>query len=65
MPGIFYITAQRKTRIFNKFLEGKKLDPPADFEVQRVALKDLAYAGKMRRHDYFEKLTRLYGISDS
>jgi len=61
---ILYYRPERNPN-FQKFLEGKELNPPADLEYQRTVLKDLAYQGKIRRHEYFEQLTRLYGIKDS
>ncbi|HPS42496.1 MAG TPA: HAD-IA family hydrolase [Anaerolineaceae bacterium] len=53
-----------KSPNFTQFLAEQHLAPVADFEDRRIALKDLAYQGRMPRHKYFEELTRLYGIHD-
>jgi putative hydrolase of the HAD superfamily len=47
---------------FKKYLNGKKLDLDPNFESERRRVKDLAYSGKMRRRDYYEKVLHLYGI---
>jgi len=54
----------KKSPNFTQFLEEQTLAPVPDFETHRIALKDLAYQGRMPRHKYFEELTRLYGIHD-
>ena len=58
---ILYYRPQRNTN-FNKFLEGKSLTQDPDFEAQKQSIKDLAFSGKIKRHDYYEKVLHLYGI---
>jgi putative hydrolase of the HAD superfamily len=53
-----------KSPNFTKFLEGRAISPPPDLHRQHKKIKDLAYQGKMRRHVYFERLVKLYGIQD-
>jgi putative hydrolase of the HAD superfamily len=48
----------------NRFLSNKTLQPHPDFAAEQKRLKDLAFSGKIRRHDYYEKVLRLYGIED-
>lgn len=49
----------------NKFLEGKHLHKHPDFERESERLKDLAFSGRIKRHDYYEKLMRLYGFEST
>jgi len=49
---------------FTRFLESRSVTPPSDIYQQHMEIKDLAYQGKIRRHVYFERLVRLYGIQD-
>ena len=45
-----------------KFLEGKNLDLHPNFSREKLRLKDLAYSGKIKRHEYYEEVLKLYGI---
>lgn len=45
-----------------KFLEGKKLDLNSNFSEESSRLREKAFSGQMRRHDYYEQVIRLYGI---
>jgi HAD superfamily hydrolase (TIGR01549 family) len=53
-----------KEENLKEFLNGKEIEPSTDFEPERVRLKDLAFSGKIGRHEYYEKVLRLYGITD-
>lgn len=46
------------------FLAGKKTNPAPNFDSERSRLKDLAFSGQIKRHDYYEKVIRLYGIEN-
>jgi HAD superfamily hydrolase (TIGR01549 family)/HAD superfamily hydrolase (TIGR01509 family) len=58
---VLYYRPNRHTN-FKKFLEGKEISQEPDFETQKQIIKDLAFSGKMKRHDYYEQVIRLYGI---
>ncbi len=51
-----------KSLHFKEFLNGKTLNKPPDFEAKSKQLKDLAFSGKIKRHDYYEKIIKLYGF---
>ncbi len=51
-------------RNFRKFLENQTIQPAPDLENQKRHLKALAFENKIDRHNYYEKLVRLYGIID-
>ena len=53
-----------RDKYLKSFLSGKKIQPAPDFESERSRLKDLAFSGQIKRHDYYEKVIRLYGIED-
>lgn len=53
-----------KGKNLRQFLKGKDLKSSPNFEVESQRLKDMAFSGKIRRHDYYEQLIRLYGIVD-
>jgi len=53
-----------KDKNLNLFLKGQKLDIHPDFLVERARLKDLAFSGQMGRHDFYEQVLRLYGLTD-
>lgn len=46
------------------FLAGKKIKPASNFEAEKARLKDLAFSGRIKRHEYYEKVIRLYGIEN-
>ena len=54
----------RKEENLRKFLEAKNLKVNPNCENERARLKDLAFSGKMGRHEYYEKVLLLYGIKD-
>jgi HAD superfamily hydrolase (TIGR01509 family) len=60
---ILYYRPQRD-KYLNEFLSGHQLNPVPGFEDERKRIKDLAFSGQMRRHDYYRELIRLYGITD-
>jgi putative hydrolase of the HAD superfamily len=53
-----------KEKNLKSYLSQKKLQPLPNFETERIRLKDLAFSGQIRRREYYEKLIRLYGISN-
>ncbi len=53
-----------KDKNLNQFLEKQKLEIHPDLDAERDRLKDLAYSGQIGRHDYYEHLLHLYGITD-
>lgn len=61
---ILYYRPERD-RYLNEFLASRKVNPAPDFESERKRIKDLAFSGQMRRHDYYRQLIRLYGINDA
>lgn len=54
----------RKEENLRKFLEAKNLQVKPNCEIERAKLKDLAFSGKIGRHEYYEKVLLLYGITD-
>lgn len=60
---ILYYRPERD-RCLNEFLASCKVNRAPDFEAERKRIKDLAFSGQMRRHDYYRELIRLYGIND-
>jgi len=53
-----------KDKNLNLFLNGQKLDIHPNFLAERARLKDLAFSGQMGRHDFYEQVLRLYGLTD-
>jgi len=51
-------------RNFRAFINAQSIHPVTDIENQKRHLKTLAFENKIARHDYYEKLVRLYGITD-
>lgn len=60
---ILYYRPERD-RYLSEFLAGRKVKKSPDFDTERKRIKDLAFSGQMRRHDYYRELIRLYGITD-
>jgi HAD superfamily hydrolase (TIGR01509 family) len=60
---ILYFRPNKEENL-KKFLIGKDLRIHPDFESERMRLKDLAFSGHMGRHDYYEKVLSLFGITD-
>jgi putative hydrolase of the HAD superfamily len=60
---ILYFRPNKEENL-KKFLIGKDLRIHPDFESERMRLKDLAFSGQMGRHDYYEKVLSLFGITD-
>ena len=54
----------RRNEHLNQFLNGKKLNPAPNLEEEKARLKELAFVGKMKRHDYYAEVIRLYGVTD-
>lgn len=53
-----------KDKNLNLFLKEQKVDIHPDFLAERARLKDLAFSGQMGRHDFYEQVLRLYGLTD-
>ena len=62
MPVIFFITDTEETSIESIF-KWEKLNPAPNLE-EKARLKELAFVGKMKRHDYYAEVIRLYGVTD-
>lgn len=60
---ILYHRPQRDQHL-KQFLAGRKTNPAPNFEIERKRIKDLAFSGQMKRHDYYRELIKLYGIED-
>ena len=60
---ILYYRPQRDLHL-NEFLFRHKGNPAPGFEAERNRIKDLAFSGQMKRHDYYRELIRMYGITD-
>ncbi len=60
---ILYYRPERDKHL-NEFLSKREIKPAENFEAERKRIKDLAFSGKMRRHDYYRELIRLYGIEN-
>jgi putative hydrolase of the HAD superfamily len=60
---ILYYRPERNKHL-QEFLDRRKATPVPGFEAERKRIKDLAFSGQMKRHDYYRELIRLYGITD-
>lgn len=58
---ILYYRPQRNQNL-KKFLQSQKPDQVPNFAEEAERLKELAFSGQIKRHDYYEKLLVLYGI---
>lgn len=54
-----------KDKHLRKFLKDKSIQPVKDFDEEVKCLKELAFSGKMRRHDLYDRILRMYGITDA
>lgn len=61
---ILYYRPQRD-RHLSEFLSNHQVNPEQNFETERKRIKDLAFSGQMKRHDYYRELIRLHGITDA
>lgn len=61
---ILYYRPEKSPNLKN-FLAGKKLNPVTNFDLERKRLRDLAFSGKLPRHEYYQLVLRLYGLEDS
>lgn len=61
---ILYYRPERDKHL-NEFLSQHQLNLAAGFEQERKRIKDLAFSGQMKRHDYYRELIRLHGITDN
>lgn len=59
---LYYRPEQDK--YLNEFLAQHQLNPSANFEAERKRMKNLAFSGQLKRHDYYRELIRLYGITN-
>jgi len=60
---ILYYRPQ-KDKNLQQFLADKSIFPVKDFEREVKCLKELAFSGKMRRLDLYDRILRMYGIND-
>ncbi len=61
---ILYYRPERD-RYLNEFLAKHPHEHAANFETERKRIKDLAFSGQIKRHDYYRELIHLYGIDDA
>lgn len=54
----------RKNEHLTKFLDGKNLNPSGNIDAEKVRLKNLAFSGQIKRHDYYAQIIQLHGIKD-
>ncbi len=52
----------RKNEHLNQFLSGRVIYPAPNLDTEKERLKNLAFMGQIKRHDYYEQVIRLYGI---
>ncbi len=60
---ILYFRPNKEENL-KKFLAKVEINPHSDIESERMQLKNLAFSGQMGRHEYYEEVLRLYGITD-
>ncbi len=60
---ILYFRPNKEENL-KKFLGKVEINPHSDIESERMQLKNLAFSGQMGRHEYYEEVLRLYGITD-
>jgi HAD superfamily hydrolase (TIGR01509 family) len=54
----------RKNEHLKAFLKSKKLSPASNIKEEKQRLKNLAFMGQIKRHDYYSQIIRLYGIKN-
>jgi putative hydrolase of the HAD superfamily len=59
---ILYFRPQ-KNQNFENFLKIHNIDLQPDFEVESKKIRDLAYSGQIKRHEYYKKILQLCGIT--
>ena len=60
---ILYHRPQKQLH-FAKFLAGKDYSPDPDLDKKLKTIRELAFQGKLDRHEYYRQSVQLYGISD-
>ncbi len=60
---ILYHRPQKQLH-FNKFLMGKDNTPDPELDHKFKVIRQLAFQGKLDRHEYYRQTVQLYGISD-
>ena len=60
---ILYYRAEKNPN-FNQFLAERNLRSNPDIISEKQKIKDLAFQGKIGRHDFYERLVRLHGITN-
>lgn len=60
---ILYFRPQ-KNRHFNTFLDSRDILLDPKFDLQLKQLRDMAFSGVIKRHDYYMQLLQIYGITD-
>lgn len=53
-----------KQENFKKFLHGKTYSPDAELERKSKEIRELAFQGKLDRHEYYKQTVMLYGFTD-
>jgi putative hydrolase of the HAD superfamily len=59
---ILYYRPQKQVN-FNEFLNGKHLNPDPDLAEKAKKVRELAFQGKLDRHEYYRQTVLLYGLT--
>ena len=60
---ILYYRPQKQEN-FTRFLIGKKVNPVSNLEARVKEIRELAFQGKLDRHEYYRQTVLLYGLTD-
>ncbi len=60
---ILYFRPQKQLN-FKNFLQGKVCNPDPELEQKAKEVRELAFQGKVDRHEYYRKTVELYGFTD-
>ena len=60
---ILYYRPQKQLN-FKNFLKGKEYNPDPELDHKSKEMRELAFQGKVDRHEYYRKTVELYGFTD-
>lgn len=60
---ILYYRPQKQEN-FKNFLVGKQLNPVSDLEARVKEVRELAFQGRLERHEYYRQTVMLYGLTN-
>lgn len=60
---ILYYRPQKQLN-FKNFLKGKEYNPDTELDLKSKEMRELAFQGKVDRHEYYRKTVELYGFTD-